>query len=83
MDLYNQNKSKPRILWGLLLLDNFPVDTYRYNLPWNEFSAILKCFFCCHLKTAAAWNFHSYNCHTLNIVSLDYRSQFFTVIYLI
>ena len=76
-------KASPVFLWGLLLLDNFPVDTYRYNLPWNEFSAILKCFFCCHLKTAAAWNFHSYNCHTLNIVILDYRSQFFTVIYLI
>lgn len=30
----NGIKASPVFLWGLLLLDNFPVDTYRYNLPW-------------------------------------------------
>ena len=43
----------------LLLVHDFSVNTNRYNLPGNKFSAVLKRFFCCHFETAAARNFHS------------------------
>ena len=34
-------------------------------------------------QSTTAWNFHSYNCHTLNVVVLNNLGQFITIIYLI
>ena len=67
----------------LLLFHNFSINTYCYNLPWYEFSTASKSFFGCHLQSATAWNFHSYNCHALNVVILNNLGQFLAIIHLI
>ena len=79
----NKTFSYPFLYSPLFSVYNFSVNTYRYNLPWYEFSTVLNRFFCCHLQAAAAWNLHSYNGHTLNVIILNNCSQLFTVIHLI
>ena len=51
------------------------------HLPWNEFSAGLKCFFRSQFDAAAAWYFHTYDGHALNIVGSDNLRQLLTVVH--
>ena len=65
------------------LVQDFSVNAYGDNLPRNEFSAVLKRSFCGHLKTAAAWNFHSDDGDALNVVALNNRRQLLAIVHLI
>lgn len=46
----------------------------------DKLTAVLQCFFDCHLQSTAARNFHTHNSDTFNIVLGNNLGEFFTVI---
>ena len=51
------------------------------HLPWKKFSAGFHGIYGCILDSAAAWNFHTHDGNTLDIVPTDDFGELFAVIY--
>ena len=51
------------------------------HLPWKKFSTGFHGIYGCILDSAAAWNFHTHDGNTLDIVLTDDFGELFAVIY--
>ena len=67
----------------LFLLYYIAIKVYGYDLPWQEFATFLQCVFCCSLKTATAWDYHTHDGNAFDIVLSDDLGQFVCVICII